>query len=34
MQLTPGGDEQVKRWISDLRNRNQKKNAAQRKEQG
>ena len=34
MQLTPGGDEQVKRWISDLRNRSQKKSAAQRKEQG
>ncbi|MGZ8274446.1 MAG: tetratricopeptide repeat protein [Burkholderiaceae bacterium] len=34
MQLVPGGDEQVKRWISDLRNRSQKQNAAQRKEQG
>jgi Flp pilus assembly protein TadD len=34
MQLTPGGDEQVKRWISDLRNRSQKKSAAQGKEQG
>lgn len=34
MQLTPAGDEQVKRWISDLRNRSQKKSAAQRKEQG
>lgn len=34
MQMTPGGDEQVKRWISDLRNRSQKKSAAQRKEQG
>jgi Flp pilus assembly protein TadD len=34
MQLTPGGDEQVKRWISDLRNRGQKKAAAPRKEAG
>lgn len=34
MQLTPAGDEQVKRWISDLRNRSAKKNAVQRKEQG
>ena len=34
MQMTAGDDEQVKRWISDLRNRSQKKNAAQRKEQG
>lgn len=34
MQLAPGTDEQVKRWISDLRNRSQKKNVAQRKEQG
>ena len=29
-----GGDEQVKRWISDLRNRGAQKSAAQRKEQG
>ena len=34
MQLTPGGDEQVRRWIADLRNRGAKKSAAQRKEQG
>jgi Flp pilus assembly protein TadD len=34
LQLTPGGDEQVQRWISDLRNRASQKNAAQRKEQG
>lgn len=34
MQLSPGGDEQVKRWIADLRNRGQKKSAAQGKEQG
>jgi len=34
LQLTPGGDEQVKRWISDLRNRSSQKNAPQRKEQG
>jgi tetratricopeptide (TPR) repeat protein len=34
MQLTPGGDEQVQRWISDLRNRSQKKAAVPRKEAG
>jgi Flp pilus assembly protein TadD len=34
LQLAPGGDEQVKRWISDLRNRIGRKNAAPRKEQG
>jgi Flp pilus assembly protein TadD len=34
LQLTPAGDEQVKRWIGDLRNRGAQKNAAQRKEQG
>lgn len=34
MQLTPGGDEQVKRWISDLRNRGQKKAAVPGKEAG
>lgn len=34
MQLTPGGDEQVKRWIGDLRNRSPKPGAPQRKEQG
>jgi Flp pilus assembly protein TadD len=34
LQLTPGGDEQVKRWVSDLRNRSSGKSAPQRKEQG
>ncbi len=34
LQLTPGGDEQVKRWVSDLRNRSSQKSALQRKEQG
>ncbi len=34
LQLTPGGDEQVKRWVSDLRNRSAQKSAPQRKEQG
>jgi Flp pilus assembly protein TadD len=34
LQLTPGGDEQVKRWVSDLRNRSAQKGAPQRKEQG
>jgi Flp pilus assembly protein TadD len=34
LQLTPGGDEQVKRWVSDLRNRSSQKSAPQRKEQG
>jgi len=34
LQLAPGGDDQVKRWTSDLRNRSSQKNAAQRKEQG
>jgi tetratricopeptide (TPR) repeat protein len=34
LQLTPGGDEQVRRWVSDLRNRSAQKNAPQRKEQG
>jgi Flp pilus assembly protein TadD len=34
LQLTPSGDEQVKRWISDLRNRSAQKGAPQRKEQG
>jgi Flp pilus assembly protein TadD len=34
LQLAPGGDEQVKRWMTDLRNRSTQKNAAQRKEQG
>lgn len=34
LQLTPGGDAQVQRWVSDLRNRTAGKNAPQRKEQG
>jgi Flp pilus assembly protein TadD len=34
LQLTPGGDEQVQRWVSDLRNRSSQKSASQRKEQG
>jgi Flp pilus assembly protein TadD len=34
LQLAPGGDDQVKRWVSDLRNRNARKNAPERKEQG
>ena len=34
LQLTPGGDAQVQRWISDLRNRTTQKNTPQRKEQG
>lgn len=34
LQLTPGGDDQVKRWTTDLRNRGSQKSAAQRKEQG
>ena len=34
LQLTPGGDDQVQRWISDLRNRSSQKSAPQRKEQG
>ena len=34
LQLTPAGDEQVKRWVSDLRNRSAQKGAPQRKEQG
>jgi Flp pilus assembly protein TadD len=34
LQLTPGGDAQVQRWISDLRNRVTQKSAPQRKEQG
>jgi tetratricopeptide (TPR) repeat protein len=34
LQLTPGGDPQVQRWISDLRNRVTQKSAPQRKEQG
>lgn len=34
LQLTPGGDEQVKRWVSDLRNRSAQKSVPQRKEQG
>jgi len=34
MQLTPGGDDQVRRWITDLRNRTARKDAPARKEQG
>lgn len=34
LQLTPGGDAQVQRWVSDLRNRTARKNAPQNKEQG
>ncbi len=34
LQLTPGGDAQVQRWISDLRNRTTHKSTPQRKEQG
>jgi Flp pilus assembly protein TadD len=34
LQLTPGGDEQVKRWVTDLRNRSTQKSAPQGKEQG
>ena len=34
LQLVPGGDDQVKRWVADLRNRNPQKSIAQRKEQG
>lgn len=34
LQLTPGGDAQVQRWVSDLRNRTTQKSAPQRKEQG
>jgi Flp pilus assembly protein TadD len=34
LQLTPGGDAQVQRWVSDLRNRSAQKSTPQRKEQG
>ena len=34
LQLTPGGDDQVKRWATDLRNRSTRKSTPQRKEQG
>jgi tetratricopeptide (TPR) repeat protein len=34
LQLVPGGDDQVRRWVTDLRNRNPQKSIAQRKEQG
>ncbi len=34
LQLSPGGDEQVRRWVADLRNRNPSKNVAQGKEPG
>jgi len=34
LSLTPGGDDKVKKWASDLRNRNQPRSLAARKEQG
>jgi tetratricopeptide (TPR) repeat protein len=34
LSLSPGGDEKVKKWASDLRNRNQPRSLAARKEQG
>lgn len=34
LQLTPGGDDGVRRWISDLKNRSGRKNGAAAKEQG
>jgi len=34
LQLTPGGDDQVRRWVIDLRNRSARKDAVPRKEQG
>lgn len=34
LSLTPAGDDNVRRWISDLRNRAGQKDAAARKEQG
>src|SRR5262249_12349341 len=34
LSLSPGGDEKVKKWASDLRNRNQQRSLAARKEQG
>jgi hypothetical protein len=34
LQMTPGGDEQVQRWVRDLQNRTARKDAAPRKEQG
>jgi len=34
LQLTPGGDDQVRRWITDLRNRTARKEVPPRKEQG
>jgi len=34
LQLVPGGDAQVQRWVADLKNRTAAKGAAQRKEQG
>ena len=34
LQLTPGGDAQVQRWTSDLRNRSTQKSTPERKEQG
>ncbi|HUL67380.1 MAG TPA: tetratricopeptide repeat protein [Burkholderiaceae bacterium] len=34
LSLSPGGDDKVKKWASDLRNRNQPRSLAARKEQG
>jgi tetratricopeptide (TPR) repeat protein len=34
LSLSPGGDDKVKKWASDLRNRNQPRSLASRKEQG
>ena len=34
LSLSPGGDDKVKKWGSDLRNRNQPRSLAARKEQG
>ena len=34
LSLSPGGDDKVKKWASDLRNRNQPRSLASRKEEG
>jgi tetratricopeptide (TPR) repeat protein len=34
LSLSPGGDDRVKKWATDLRNRNQPRSLAARKEQG